>query len=456
MGRDTEFVADKPIHPPVTYSIQRRLQSRLLWLLLLLALLTLVPVHFAVRGFVDGIVENRLEHDAETIISALNRDAKGQWSLNETRIPAIYQRVSSGHYFRLASPVFSADSRSIWDRDFTVPRLKTGERLPEVMALGTDERLMTLSLGFEKGSEPFTVWVAEDLTEHYRDQTLLEFAIAFMLFVVIGVIIWLQRKMIAAGFAHLTPIQKALDRGDIIAGVSLPEQTPEEIVPLVNALRRVLERSAAQVVRSRTSMGNLAHELKRPIQKLHWLADDVQDKTLSVNIQDAATELEHLMNRELRRARISGNPTPGRLFNPSQDLSHLIALFNRIYSERIEIKTGLPDGDLPYDRDDLLELVGNIVDNACRYAKAQVHLHIDYDSHGNVWCIEIDDDGVGVKTEDLTRLRERCVRLDENDSQGGSGLGISISYAVVESYGGEMIFLASPLGGLRVTINLPV
>ena len=437
------------------YSIEAQLQTRLTKLLFLLAILLLVPLHLTVRSFVDGIVEQRLGHDAETIITAVSLDPNNQWQLQQERISSIYQRVESGHYFKLQSDQFQALSRSLWDREFKVASLAPG--IVDIsVVINDDQRWMILTQGFKKSDVTFTIAVAEDVTELYHNQWLLELVLLLIMFVVFGFVVWLQRRMVKSGFASLEPVRQAIEEGDISASIQFPDQLPKEIAPLAIALNRLLARSAAQIERSRTGLGNLAHELKRPIQKLRWLASELDLNENSAKAVALSEEFQQLMDRELRRARISGTPTPGKLFTPDADLTPMVELFKRIYPAKALRLKQLPQSELPFDRDDMLELIGNLLDNALRYAKTEAEVSITFSSENHSWSLSIEDDGKGVSPENMSRLAERGVRLDEDSQMTGSGLGIAISKAVVESYSGSIIFSDASIGGLRVKVELPI
>lgn len=437
------------------YSIEFQLQSRLTKLLLLLAVLLLVPLHHTVRSFVDDIIEQRLGHDAETIITALSVDQNNQWQLQQDRISSIYQRVESGHYFKLQSDQFQSLSRSLWDRELNVSLVAPGI-VDIAVVINDDQRWMILTQGFKKSDVTFTLAVAEDVTELYNNQWLLELLLFLIMVVVFGVVVWLQRRMVKSGFASLEPVRQAIEAGDISSSIQFPDQLPREIAPLASALNRLLARSAAQIERSRTGLGNLAHELKRPIQKLRWLSSELDSNENSAKAIALSEEFQHLMDRELRRARISGTPTPGKLFAPDADLTPMVELFKRIYpSKELHLKQ-LPRSELPYDRDDMLELIGNLLDNALRYANTKAELSITYSRENHRWILLIEDDGTGVSQENMIRLTQRGVRLDEDSAATGSGLGIAISKAVVESYSGNLSFSDALLGGLGVKVELPI
>jgi signal transduction histidine kinase len=104
----------------------------------------------------------------------------------------------------------------------------------------------------------------------------------------------------------------------------------------------------------------------------------------------------------------------------------------------------------------MLELIGNLLDNALRYATTKAELSITYSSENRSWILSIEDDGKGVSQENRSLLSERGIRLDEDSPVTGSGLGIAISKAVLESYSGNLIFSDASLGGLGVKVELPI
>ncbi len=435
-------------------SIQSVLQRRLLLLLVSLGLLTLIPTHFGIRYLVEDVVSTRLEQDAETLVAVLTYQPDKGWSLPEESLSLVYQRVQSGHYYRIIGEAFSQDSRSLWDSQPDVAPMTSGQHDIQVLSNQQGELLLTYSFGFVKQEQPFTLWLAEDVTSLLNYQLTLEAIIALIIAAFIFITVSVQRRMIQQAFAPLEPIRKVILEGDLATNIELPPDVPEEISPLVSAIRKLIERSSSQIVRSRTSLGNLAHELKRPIQRLQWLAEDATDAESKDTLLGIADSFKNLTDRELRRARISGSPSPGRLFNPQRDLSDLLAFFERTDAKGITLKAQLPDKPLPYDRDDMLELSGNLLDNAYRYGASQIR--IAWIDQGDHWLFSIEDDGPGVPETELDQFALRGVRLDENETVSGSGLGIAISKAVVESYSGNIEFGRSSRGGLSVICKLPV
>jgi signal transduction histidine kinase len=237
----------------------------------------------------------------------------------------------------------------------------------------------------------------------------------------------------------------------------LATNVPEEILPLVQEVNRLLRLLTLRVERTRNSLGNLAHALKTPINLLVQTLDHAET-TINAGTRRALTNqtarLHQLVERELRRARLAGAGKPVRRFVPATELPELVGVVRRMHQEKtLEIEiSGFPDHPLPIDREDMLELLGNLLDNACKWAKRRVHLDI---AGGDIVRVRVADDGPGVPDADLDRLTQRGVRMDEE--RDGYGLGLAIAHDIVKLYSGKLEFRRSPeLGGLEVVTELVV
>jgi len=166
-------------------------------------------------------------------------------------------------------------------------------------------------------------------------------------------------------------------------------------------------------------------------------------------------QLEHIQQRlarELNRARLAGDALPGAQFDCDAELPGLLSTLGMIHGEGLLLERDVPPGLLlPWDREDVLELLGNLLDNACKWADCEVRLGIAPSDGGyRLW---VDDDGPGIPENQRLQVLERGSRLDEQVD--GHGLGLGIVRDIVEAWGGQLALLQSPLGGLRVSIDLP-
>ena len=201
-------------------------------------------------------------------------------------------------------------------------------------------------------------------------------------------------------------------------------------------------------------MGNLAHSLKGPLNLLLRAAESPQiGSSEKSTIADNAEHIRRLIESELKRARLAGRGTVGQLFNVDSEIPALIGLLKQVYSEKdVDVRYNIgPEVELVHDRQDMLELIGNLLDNAVKWCNGVVMVNMRYASG---ILIEVEDDGPGCSPEELARLTGRGVRLDE--SVAGHGLGLSIVKDIVDTYEGRLTLSASArLGGLKATVHLP-
>ncbi|MEW6691575.1 MAG: ATP-binding protein, partial [Pseudomonadota bacterium] len=217
------------------------------------------------------------------------------------------------------------------------------------------------------------------------------------------------------------------------------------------ALNRLLERQARRLERSRNALADLAHALKTPLAALRQSLGT----PLSPPAAGALERIEEIIQRELRHARWSHGEAVGLApLDAVPALNELLQTMRLIHRDRgLGFGMQAPDSlMLRMDREDLLELFGNLLDNAGKWAHSQVRLTLHPTDSGLQALVE--DDGPGTDTERLNHDATRGQRLDE--SRPGHGLGLSIVRQIIAAHGGTLHFDRSPdLGGLRVELYLP-
>jgi signal transduction histidine kinase len=235
----------------------------------------------------------------------------------------------------------------------------------------------------------------------------------------------------------------------------LDAQVPLELEPLVAQINHLLAHTEDSLKRSRNALGNLGHALKTPLAVLLSLASNPKLQAypeLRKVLQEQLEQVQQRLNRELNRARLAGDALPGALFDCDAEVPGLLATLNMIHGEHLELSyQGVPGLQLPWDREDLLELLGNLLDNACKWADAQIHLSIEANAEG--FCLKVEDDGPGIPEAQRAQVFSRGTRLDEQTD--GHGLGLGIVRDIVDAWGGVLQLHESPLGGLQVLIELP-
>jgi signal transduction histidine kinase len=264
-----------------------------------------------------------------------------------------------------------------------------------------------------------------------------------------------QHYIVRRSFQSLNAIKNELRQLEQGAIRQLICQAPLEVQPLVTEVNRLITLMDQRLQRSRNALGNLAHALKGPLNLITQICDNEtlkQYPDIRNELLQHTKVLQQLIDHELKRARLAGTGGSGQYFQPQDELPSLEKLLQRLYEHKsLQIHHQYPDHALgDTDRNDMLELLGNLLDNACKWANNKVVYSIQQDQH---ITITVEDDGPGCSNEQLKILTQRGVKLDE--SVPGHGLGLAIVKDIVNLYNGEMQFDRSPeLGGLRIIIKL--
>lgn len=443
----------------MSFSLERRLH---LVLGFTLGLTTAAVGLFGYRGLqslTDAFVLSRLQHDAEVVLGAFRIKGDGRLGIGQRRLTPVYNEPDSGHYFKLQLDDGTAfSSQSLGNQGLEPPPLVPGEETHWRQPGPGGQSLLVYAVGREAMGHRLTLAVAEDIGP--LEAQLERFRILFLLAALGALVLLLiaQHWVVHRAFRRLQPVIKdigRLEKGEI---VRLSEDVPAEVQPLVSRFNRLLAVLSQHLERSRNAAGNLAHALKGPLNLLfqHLDGPDLADRPqLRDGMQAQARRIQTLIERELKRARFAGSGGPGRTFRPAEELPALRELLQHLYRDRdlvIDCRTSV-EGALNLDREDLLELLGNLLDNACKWAESRVECVLEV--RDSRFEIRVEDDGPGCTDAELERISERGVRLDEGVE--GHGLGLSIAKDIVKLYGGTLVFdRSSTLGGFRVRATLPL
>jgi two-component system sensor histidine kinase PhoQ len=256
-----------------------------------------------------------------------------------------------------------------------------------------------------------------------------------------------------------------------IAAVELGERGaldgdwPRELRGVAQNLNALLQAERERAERYRNTLGNLAHSLKTPLSVLRTLLGHSPVREKQEEMAEQVDRMQDIVQHQLRRATTS-SLAPGVAWTPVLPvLEDVLGALRKVYADRrlaLQIAGeggGLPDQELacPMDRGDLLELVGNLADNACKFARARVSVSLTAWSEpgwrrpGVQLCV--DDDGPGVDAAQRERILQRGVRLDERVA--GQGIGLAMVADIVSVHGGSVAVDASALGGARFVVRLP-
>ena len=235
---------------------------------------------------------------------------------------------------------------------------------------------------------------------------------------------------------------------------------PAEVEPLAKELNALLESNQQIIERARTQVGNLAHAVKTPLSVIINEARASRGP-LAEKVAEQAEIMRMQVNHYLDRARIAArSKVIGAVTEVEPVVGRLVRAMNRIHDDRhIRLSSKIPrEARFMGEQQDFEEIVGNLVDNACKWARSEVSIAVDYAPPPNEEAVgrlalHIDDDGPGLTATERDEATRRGRKLDE--TKPGSGLGLSIVAELVALYEGKFSLEKSPSGGVRAEIELP-
>jgi signal transduction histidine kinase len=253
----------------------------------------------------------------------------------------------------------------------------------------------------------------------------------------------------------LSPLRKLAEAvADVSSGRArgLDQPQAEELRPLVGQINRLLEQNQARLAETRLQFANMAHGLKTPVASLYLALNDNADPTGEARRQ--VDRIDRQIKHHLGRARAgvsAAGLAPATMLRPCVD--DIVTMMQKLYVDRdllitSDVESTVSVACAPQDVD---EIMGAMIDNAFKWAKSSVRIVGRAD--GGEIAIVIEDDGPGIKSDNITEVMNPGVRLDE--TVPGDGFGLSIAREVCELYGGRVTLMNLPEGGLSATVVLP-
>jgi signal transduction histidine kinase len=434
-------------------SIQRRLSLGLVSVLLVIGLLLAQSSLWLFDRSLRSYIQTTLQDEAQTLLGAFVRGPNGL-QLDDRRLSAAYKRPYSGLYFRIDFAEQTWRSRSLWDRD--LQRAKQPGLQAELGDGPQGQLWLIYRADYQRFGQQIVIQVARDYTPILKSFSQVQKIILGLGISALILILLLQRLIVGRALRPLERTRQQIMQLQQGQRSQLDQQVPLELEPLVAQINHLLSHTEDTLKRSRNALGNLGHALKTPLAVLVSLAGREELKQLpelreSLNSQ--LQQIEQRIARELGRARLAGEALPGAHFDCASELPELFSTLTMIHGNHLQLDwQAAPGLRLPWDREDLLELLGNLLDNACKWADSQVCLHVSRE--GEVYQLCIEDDGPGIEAAQREEVLSRGSRLDEQVA--GHGLGLGIVRDIVDAWGGQLQLGDSGLGGLRVSVTLPV
>ena len=377
-------------------------------------------------------------------------------------------RAYSGKYWEIAEPGPGRlhpleRSRSLWDSELKgpgggVPALQAVAGKPiyynAVGPVGEPLRAVAMLAHLSGRPAPVIFMAAEDRTPLDEDDRRFDVETAgVLLFLGVGlvVVVFIQVRV---GLQPLFMLRREVAAVRTGQADRLVRDYPSELEPLAQELNALVAHDQEVVERQRTHVGNLAHALKTPLSVMLAEAER-HPGALAEVVGRQADAMRGQVDHHLRRARAAARSQSLRERTAvAPVLEELAITLERIFQDRkVEIDWRAPD-ELCFqgERQDLMEMIGNVLENACKYGGGRVRAVADIaDVHR--LSLVVEDNGPGLPAGRHAEVLKRGARLDE--SAPGSGLGLSIVDELARAYGGTVSLSDSVWGGLKVTLELP-
>ncbi|GGY19412.1 sensor histidine kinase [Paludibacterium paludis] len=356
-------------------------------------------------------------------------------------------------------------SRSLWDLTLTLPddALADGQIHRHEIPGPAGQRLMALERtvhGEDTTQEGWRLTVAGDMGP--TEAAIADFSglLALSLGILFVLLMAAAMVQVHVGLAPMRDLRRALRRIEQGKARRLEGRFALEVRPLAEDFNHVLARNADLVERARTQAGNLAHAIKTPLAILRQAAEvpgESSDGTrpLADLVKEQVDLAGRQVNWHLARARAAAAAAvPGHATDTGKVIASLVHAMRLVHAEhRLTIRCDMPPDAALFagEEQDLQEMLGNLLDNACKWARTCVT--VGAMARDNTLAIVIEDDGPGIPPEAVDTAMRRGMRLDE--SVPGSGLGLSIAAELAELYHGGLTLDASEMGGVRATLRLP-
>ncbi|KAA3622396.1 MAG: GHKL domain-containing protein [Proteobacteria bacterium] len=436
----------------------------------LLAVASLVMLMFT--AVTVGVLDNAFERAAQNsvreqlsaqlyaLLTAAELDLAGAIYFPERLAEPRFSVAASGLY----AFVYDVDGTLVWRSASALtaaaPRAATLPVGTNSFALESDARqtpLFVLRFGVaweaDGGVEAFTFVVAEDLARYHAQVGAFRrnlyfwgvLGIAFLLALQLSILHWAMRPLRAVA-REIGKVEAGRQR--LIEGVY-----PSEIAGLTRNINRLIDSSQQALDRYRNSLGDLAHSLKTPLAVLRGLCDeDTGADAVKITLREQTRRMGDIVDHQLKRASSSGGASGGWSV-VREVVDRLVSTLRKVYADRglsftVDVAA---DIRVPMDSADLMEILGNVMDNACKWGRERVEVRAETET-GQI-VIQVIDDGPGVGPDRVREVLRRGVRADEQ--MAGQGIGLAVVRDVLESYHGSVDIDSAPSGGARVLLRIP-
>jgi signal transduction histidine kinase len=439
------------------------------WTVVIL-IITGIALSSLYRHAVERAFDRRLDVYLRTLVADVASPEEGTEKFPQSIGEPLFELPLSGWYWQVTR-LDSAEkdvhsSRSLWDSN--LPRLPANAAETAVggvrqgYAQGPEEqRLRIIERNIDLGDDGrYRITVAGNASEIDDEMLSFDRVIGATFAALAAALLLTTALQVRFGLLPLRRISESLAAIRSGHAERLEGQFPVEIAALARETNALIDANREIVARARTHVGNLAHALKTPLSVLLNEASARPDDPLAQKVREQAEIMGDQVTRQLERARLAARSTVlGSVVEVPPVITALARTMEKLHRDRdIAIALDVPEhARFRGEQHDLEEMIGNLVDNACKWAHARVAIEAlaepaAADGKPRVRIV-VDDDGPGLSPDERERVAQRGQRLDE--TKPGSGLGLSIVVELATLYGGALTLGTAPIGGLRAELVLP-
>ncbi len=408
-----------------------------------------------------------LGHQLNQLAAAFSEDESGAAVVEDAMTDPRYEQPLSGLFWQVSQNGKAIlRSRSLWDTQ--LPDLSAAQPYPSrPVAIPGPGRSKLISLSrvvalhnttAANKATLYRLAVAVDTSEMERDRNEVFRSLSLILTLSGFALISFAWVQIQFGLRPLDAVRQKLEVVRRGGHEHLDESSfPLEVQPLVHEINDLLEAQRAAVERARQRSIDLAHGLKTPIAAIAAQLDRMKDSGPKSDQQQIFSNLDAMQRHveaELARVRAQGGHTHlTHATNVAHETKSVIAILKKLpHAEHVNWTVDVdPELSIAMEKEDFAEVLGNLLDNAGKWAKSLVHIKARASTKG--LRVSIEDDGKGIDKKDRPNAIARGVRLDQQVP--GTGLGLSIVQAILETYGSNIEMKKSPAGGLQVSFAVP-
>src|SRR6201997_1003594 len=439
------------------------------WVVVILVI-TGIVLSSVYRDATERAFDRRLNLYLRTLIAEVATPDEPPPPQFQSLVEPLFELPLSGWYWQITRTDTEKGetraSRSLWDKklpqfdEHSTDLTPAGVRLgyvdgPEGQTLRMVERPVHLGAGGK-----YLVSVAGDASEIFDETRTFDYYLGGTFLALTIVLLLTTIFQVRFGLAPLKRISDSI--ADIRSGRAerLEGEFPVEIAPLARETNALIDANREIVERARTHVGNLAHAIKTPLSVIVNEASAHAADPFATKVLEQTDVMRDQVAHHLERARIAARPTIiGTVTEVAPAIEALRRTMEKIHRDRgiaIEVEAA-PKARFRGERQDLEEMAGNLVDNACKWAASRVFIEVLVERPAEPRAtaqlrIIVDDDGRGLSAAERAQVSRRGQRLDE--SKPGSGLGLSIVVDLAALYGGSLTLGSAPIGGLRAALGL--